>query len=243
MTVTFDFPLNEKVRSYLRIEQLLLRCEQVLSAEGRVTIEFFQHLFDLMEVLDRADLKQDMVKDLEAQSIELAKWATYPGVNLQKVSDLQQTVSACLQTVRTQAQKLAQLKQEKFLTSIRQRFVIPGGNCCFDLPQLHLWLAQPAEIQRQDCQRWLTHVKALNTTISLLLRLMRNSKHFQHIRARNGFFQASAEAVQLVRVRIANELALYPTLSGNKHRFAIRFLSASSESAIEQDIEFELATC
>lgn len=245
MTVIFDFPLNEKVRAYLRIEQLILRCEQELAGEVPVTINFFYHLFDLMELLERSDLKQDLIKDLEAQSVELSKWAMYPGVNLQKVSDLQHTVNGCLQTVRAYAQHVVQLKQDKFLSSIRQRFAMPGGNCCFDLPQLHLWLNQSTESQREDCQRWFGHVEALKTTVTLLLQLMRNSKHFHQVIARNGFFQDSAEGVQLVRVRVAIGGGFYPTLSGSKHRFAIRFMSdySGATSGAEQDIHFELATC
>lgn len=248
MTVIFDFPLNEKVRSYLRIEQLIKRCESALPLEERASVTFFSHLFDLMDVLERSDLKQDMIKDLEAQSTELAKWASYPGVNLQKVSDLQQTVDACMQTVRGHGQQIAQLKQDKFLSSIRQRFGIPGGNCCFDLPQLHMWLAQPQQTQLEYCQRWLENVKMLSKTICLLLQLMRDSKHFQQVVARNGFFQECSECVQLVRIKVASDLGCYPTLSGNKHRFAIRFLSDQNGSNgnngnLEQDIPFELASC
>lgn len=245
MNVTFDFPLNEKLRSYLRVEQLIHRCHQAFPDKNGTSISFFTHLFDLMEVVERSDLKKDLIKDLELQSGELAKWAAHPGVNLQKVSDLQQMVTNCQQTVRGYAQQAAQLKQDRFLASVRQRFGIPGGNCNFDLPQLYMWLAQPHEAQLQDCQRWMEHVRTLNTTICLLLQLMRDSKHFQPVVARNGFFQESAEGVQMVRVRVENGSGLYPTLSGNKHRFAIRFLSERSDSNAppEQDVPFQLAAC
>ena len=64
----------------------------------------------------------------------------------------------------------------------------------------------------------------------------------------NGFYQGNADDKnELVRIRCDSTGGYYPTLSGNKFRYAIRFmwLSPSSEqsSSVERNVEFTLATC
>ena len=42
-------------------------------------------------------------------------------------------------------QNWLKLKENKFLTGLKQRFAIQGGNSHFDLPQLQFWLHQPIQ--------------------------------------------------------------------------------------------------
>ena len=52
-------------------------------------------------------------------------------------------------------------KEDRFLSTIRQRFNLPGGACCFDLPALHHWLHLPCEQKQQDAQNWMGSLRFL----------------------------------------------------------------------------------
>lgn len=243
--IVYEFPLNEKLRAYLRIETLLNRAQHANTTEHVDSLGLFQALFDLVEVLDRSDLRADMLKDLEQQEAELERWASAPNAHVDKIKELRNTLSRCNQRLRSEPRLANTLKNDRFLASIRQRFSIPGGNCCFDVPQLHYWLNLPTEVQRQHFLNWMEQLSTLSTAIEMLLTLMREVRPFKAENANNGFFQDSADNLQLLRIRCAPELGCYPMVSGNRHRFAIRFMAFidGDDRAVDHSLSFELARC
>jgi len=135
---------------------------------------------------------------------------------------------------------------DSFLQTIRQRFSIPGGTCSFDLPHLHFWLNQPLAHRQTEMTQWLSHIDLLSDAISLLLSFLRQRCHFVAQTASNGFFQGDSEdKSELIRVRLPQNATVYPTLSGNKYRFALRFMQMNGEHAntATGTIEFEMAAC
>ena len=74
----YEFPLNEKVRTYLRLEQLFQQLNQVKHAtESWQYIHFLSSLFTLLDLLERLDLRTDVLKDLEAHEKNLVLWSQY----------------------------------------------------------------------------------------------------------------------------------------------------------------------
>ena len=241
-SVVYQFPLNESMRTYLRIEQLFQRCLQAMDYESEPAgLSYFNGLFDLLELLERTDVRQDLLKDLELQQKEIERWALYPNIDLVALKQLDETIQQCSIALRSQLRLANCLKDDKFLTSIRQRFSIPGGNCCFDVPQLYHWLHQESTRKRQDMHNWLSQLDVLQTAIGLLMQLLRDGKLFKPLIARSGFYQANAEGLQILRIACDSDLGVFPTVSGNKHRFSIRFLSAS-DCGVTHDVPFKLST-
>jgi cell division protein ZapD len=90
-------------------------------------------------------------------------------------------------------------------------------------------------------QSWLADINLLMNSITLLLGLWRDSGAFSEQVASNGFFQDTAESAELIRIKLPANLSCYPTLSGHKNRFALRFLSTSEQ--LVGDVPFQLACC
>jgi cell division protein ZapD len=109
------------------------------------------------------------------------------------------------------------------------------------VPQLHHWLGTPAVARHQQMQLWLSDINLLMNAISLLLRLWRESGNFSDQIATNGFFQDTAESAELIRIRLPGAQQCYPTLSGHKNRFALRFLPTTEQQI--GDVPFQLACC
>lgn len=238
----YDFPLNEKSRTYLRLESLFAQINDNLEAEQEWGhIACFKAIFDLQELLERGDLRADLIKDLERLGQRLSRWAALPEADSVQIGKMQEEIGQLSRQLLNAPRPGAKLKEDRLLGSIRQRFSIPGGLCAFDVPQLHHWLAIPHAQRLPQMQGWFSDTRLMIEAITLLLRLWRESGVFLDKVASNGFYQDVTDSAELIRIRLPRDQCCYPTLSGHKNRFALRFLPAG-EQAIG-DVPFQLACC
>jgi cell division protein ZapD len=247
----FEHPLNERVRTFLRIEHLFERLNyfapQYDPWASRVAVET---LLDLASVTARADIKNELVKELDRNIATIRRIADQPGIDQRALDrvlgDLQDAVSA----VNRLSGPIGQTaREDDFLKSIAQRSSIPGGTCSFDLPLFHYWLANPPEIRQGRLLQWLQDLRPAEQAIRLTLSLARTSASPRRVVAQGGFFQEALDAnapAQIVRVGVDGEDAAYPEISGHKSRFSIRFMQADSggrPAQISDDIPFQLTRC
>ncbi|HEX5792013.1 MAG TPA: cell division protein ZapD [Rheinheimera sp.] len=243
----YEHPLNEKLRTYLRLEYLLAQLHGLSALDNEWQQQaFFNTLFDLIEVLDRNDIRPDLIKDCERCESALVAWAKHPSVAGDKLQPvLQQAVRLQSDLLRS-GKFVGNLKEDKFLAPLRQRFAIPGGTCYFDVPQLHYWLNLPLAQRRQTADSWYSELGLLQLAISFVLGFSREKGQFNDVSADNGFYQSNTEQHELLRIRYPLDAGVYPTVSGNKYRYAIRFMQLCDESGrsnSEKNIRFQLACC
>ena len=240
----FEHPLNEKTRIYLRVEALLNQLD--VSAQFKDDMQhllFFRSLFDLLEIFEQIQLKAELAKDIEKQRQTYKSWLGVAGVD----QDMLDTILTDVAEVHTRlmaAERFGQsLKDDRFLSAIRQRFNLPGGSCCFDLPALHHWLHLPLDKKHQDAQHWLESLLPLAHALKLWLKLARETGPFEAQTATTGFYQSDADEANILRLNLPINYGVYPMISGHKNRFAIKFIEFHSGQACTQDIHFKLAVC
>ncbi len=207
-------------------------------------------LLDITNILARADIRSEVMKELERHTTSLNKIRSAPGVDSKQLdlilADLENSTNK-LRQITTQIGR--GLRENEFLNNIMQRSTIPGGTCDFDLPQYHYWLQQPVATRQANLQEWFQELKSLQNATQLLLALMRNSADTNQEQAIAGFYQRTLESqspAQLIRLGLSNENALFPEVSGSKHRFSIRFLEPNSSGRPNQtqlDVDFSLTCC
>ncbi|WP_026375949.1 cell division protein ZapD [Aestuariibacter salexigens] len=248
-TAVYEFPLNEKVRNYLRVEQLFVRLQQGEQAQqGWQYISFFEAMFTLLDLLERLDIRNDILKDIDSHEKNLVQWSQHPQIDTEALQSALQRIIRLRERIK-QAKKLgSELKDDRFLASIRQRFSIPGGTCSFDLPNLHYWFNQRSEIVQNNIQGWLSELSLVKESIQVALSFLRERGRFTQVTAQKGFYQGVADdRIELIRIISENNSGFYPVLSGNKYRYAIRFMWFDAEPgkppAVEQDVSFEMASC
>jgi cell division protein ZapD len=245
----YEFPLNEKVRTYLRLEQLFKQLKQAKDyQQDWQFIGFFESLFTLLDLLERLDIRNDVLKDIESHEKNLVHWSQHPKIDSDALQAALQRILRLREQLK-QAKKIgSNLKDDKFLSSIRQRFAIPGGTCSFDLPNLFYWLKQPLEFIQKDINQWMLEFTQISEAIDITLSFLREKGRFVDTEAANGFYQGVAEDKnELIRVYSTTDQGYYPVLSGNKYRYAIRFMwfdsTAQDNSSVDSTVSFKLASC
>jgi cell division protein ZapD len=250
-TTIFEHPLNEKCRTWLRLshlfEQLGFHLPHVEEWHARAAMGA---LLDIANVLSRADIKSELLKELERYRQSLSRMADSPGVDPRRLEHILQDLSRSCQGVRDVSGQLGQaLRSNEFLNSIVQRSSIAGGSFDFDLPQYHYWLQMPQQERSLHLDDWRREVSAVQDAVELLLSLIRSSAVPTEEHAQSGFYQKSLPGTvmaQLVRVGIPSTAGMYAEISGGKHRFSIRFMECEDwqhPNQSEQNVAFTLSTC
>lgn len=248
MTSTlYEHPLNERIRNYLKLEQLFAQANDCLQCKIDISHQvFFTALFAILDTLERNDIRGDLIKELEKLEQNMVLWSQAPDIDNSALQDnLKLTVSLIAQ-LKSPSPHWLQLKDDKFLSSLKQRFAIQGGSSSFDLPQLKFWLHQEISVQESDIHRWLALLEQISVSLSLILKFIRQRADFEEIQSDTGFYQDNGEGLLLLRIKVKSDAKHYPTISGNRLRYSIRFMLPCEENGrryINQPTTFHLARC
>jgi cell division protein ZapD len=251
-TITYEQPLNERIRSFLRMEFLFAQLNHYVNFDSEWACRnAITTLIEIVDFISRSDIKSELIKELERHAGTLNALASSPAVDSQKLDSILKRIDAYLVILRDSAyQPGIALRQNEFLASIKQRISIPGGSCNFDIPGYYYWLHKPLQEKSEDFQSWQKDLLLLGDSIKLSLQMIRNSNTPSKELAERGFYQKQIEAnvaCHLIRVVLPLESRYYPEISAGKHRFAIRFMEqpAISERPYQtkENVQFELHCC
>lgn len=249
--IVFEHPLNERIRTFLRLEHLFEKIEfftpQYDPWATRVAVEA---LLDVASITARSDIKSEIVKELDRNTSTLKRLASQPSVDpsaLDRVlADLRQA-AAGIQALQGPIGQSA--REDDLLKAVSQRSSLPGGACSFDLPQYHHWLIQSPDRRQSRVDQWLRDLRPAELAIRLILSLARASANPREVVAERGFFQEALDPqapAQLLRIGLNGTHNLYPEVSGHKTRYSIRFLSPESRgrpAPVTEDLPFRLTCC
>lgn len=250
--IIYEQPLNERIRTFLRLEHLFKITSHHLSCssewDNRALIS---NLLNIVDLLTRSDIKSDLIKELERHLSTLNALAGNPNVDLARLNTILENIVVVLDTLKKPSCQPGQtMKQDEFINSIKQRIIIAGGACNFDLPNYHFWLHKPLEDRHKDIESWYSDMQIVHDGLKLALNMIRNSANPVIETAPSGFFQKPIEsnmACQLIRILLPIESRLYAEISGGKHRFTVRFMEQNSTRGrpvqTQESVEFELHCC
>jgi cell division protein ZapD len=248
--VTYEQPLNERIRIMLRLEFLFEQANTHIYRHSMWDNRAALHaLFDIINIFTRADLKTDIMKELERQTQFLEKLAENPQVDKRRLESVLDEMDVLIDRLHGLKAQDMDIRGNEFLSSIKQRDHIAGGACDFDLPAYHFWLSRPEEKRVLDMQQWLEPFEPIQQSINLILRLIRDSAQTSNETAEAGFFQKSLDSssvCQLIRVTLPGDNPCFAEISGGKHRFTIRFMETGFNdrpSQTDQDVPFKLTCC
>lgn len=249
--IIYEQPMNELMRSCLRLEFLFKRIDYCLAnfSIDESTEIIMDNLIDLLNLLERPDLKSKLAQEFHRHVISFSRLLPLPQVNqttLQKIlKQLEQQANFFLQAQGKVAQTL---KDDAFITHIRGHFNYPG-DCYIDSPMYVYWLNKKPDVREKQIHTWIDSLTQIRSAIDVLLQITRESTDLKQAQAIDGFYHQNLTPdvpCQLIRVGIAKHHALYPEVSAGKHRMSIRFVLADTlpnPKQAEQQFPFYLACC
>lgn len=250
--ITYEFPLNERIRVFIRLEQLFQEFSHFSSgstiADKRAAIAV---LLDVMSIFRRNDLKSEILKELDRHAKVLNKFVDSDNIDPKQLEAIVNNITETSKKLYATSGKIgAAIMESDLFQSIAQRSSIPGGTCSFDLPEFHYWLEQEESIRLKDLEHWSSPFNEIRNAINLILDFIRTSNAPSEEIAEAGFFQIALDKnlpYQLIKVSMDKSLPCFAEISGGKHRCTIRFMNPSVDgqrpTQSPDDIPFFLTRC
>lgn len=252
-SLTFEHPLNERIRTFLRADYLfqLIRYRFNHAQSSWDAKDCIVTIIELFGLIERTEFKSELLKELERHINSLQRLSKAATIDRQALNNILNNLENASDALRAFFEKQAfHPKDNELFNSVRQRLSIPGGTCSFDLPAFHYWLQQPFKSRQHYLSYCVTNLEPLEKALSLVLDLIRKSSLPTQEATRNGTFQKTLSKqgiCQLVQVTLPASANVYPEISGNKHRINIRLMLANFELGkpmlAAQDLPFELTCC
>jgi len=249
--ILYEYPFNESIRTMLRLEHLFDRLGRLMPRDETVDHHYaLATMFEIMDVASRADLKSDLLKELERQRTQLNSFRGNPSISDDMLSQVIGTVDHAFNGLNQLPGKAGHvLTSNEWLMSIRSRISIPGGTCEFDLPAYYAWQQQEPTRRRADLNQWVATLMPLAEALKVLLGLLRDSGAPHKVVTQGGQFQQSLPAgrvFHLLRLRIDPTAQLIPEISGHRLMVLVRLMRQDAEGRLKPataDTSFELTLC
>jgi len=248
--ITYEYPLNERIRTLLRLEDLYDRVRHFLDeGDSHCHHSCLTGMFEIVEVASRADLKSDLLQELDRQRTFLEALRNNPAISEEKLDGVLREIDSAFSNLHATSGKTGQsLRENEWLMAIKQRVGIPGGTSEFDLPSYHYWLHQDAARRRADLETWLKPLLPIHAALSIVLRVLRESGRSSSLIAFQGVYQQTPaeKPAQMLRLSLQDDLPCVPEISANKYALNVRFLlpeGVQKSRVYEHDVPFDLAFC
>ncbi|MEO7852791.1 MAG: cell division protein ZapD [Rubrivivax sp.] len=249
--VLYEYPFNESIRTMLRLEHLFDRLGQLMQRESAVDHHFaLATVFEIMDVASRADVKSDLLKELERHKSQLQGYRGNPQISEAALDEVVTRIDHAFDGLNQVVGKAGQtLTGNDWLMSIRSRISIPGGTCEFDLPAYYAWQQHAPARRQRDLKTWTTSLMPLAEALHVLLGLLRDSGSPQRMVAHAGQYQQSlppGKAYHLMRVRVNGSDDVVPEISGHRLMVMVRMMRSDAEGRLKpcaDDAPFELSLC
>ncbi|MEW5770749.1 MAG: cell division protein ZapD [Pseudomonadota bacterium] len=247
MTV-YEFPLNERIRTWLRLEDLFGKAQFFIGSEdARAHHAALLAIFEIVDVTTRSELKNELIQELERQKVGLEQLRRNPAVDIERLDEVLVNIARALAGLLAMSGKIGQhVRDNEWLLGIKGRAGIPGGTCSFDLPVYHFWLHQDGKNRHSDLMTWLSPMLPIKHAVDVVLRILRESGHVSSHTAQQGVFQLMLGGRSAHMLRVALDMACAPEVSANKYAVNIRFLvpdTVQKPRLCDRDIDFDLTFC
>ncbi|HEY9239501.1 MAG TPA: cell division protein ZapD [Burkholderiaceae bacterium] len=249
--ILYEYPFNEGIRTMLRLEHLFDRLGQLIARDAPVDHHYaLATLFEILDVSSRADLKSDLLKELDKHKQQFNGYRGNPSISEGALDAVVARIDHAFTGLNeVQGKAGAALSSNEWLMSIRSRISIPGGTCEFDLPAYYAWQKLEPQRRRADLMQWVGSLMPLAEALQVLLGLLRDSGTPHKVAAPAGQYQQSlpqGRVYQLMRVRLDVAEDIVPEISGHRLMVSVRLMRQDAEGRLKpslEDANFELTLC
>lgn len=241
-TIVYEQPLNEIIRACLRLEQLFQQIDhQMNDASTFGTRNVISYIINVLQLLDRPDLKAKLAKELSHHHANLMRYGNLPNIDSKKLTGLTTQLEELSHNLIDRSGKIGhRLRDIELLNTLRMHLASPGGGCSFDIPIFHYWLQQPSTIRHACIVDWLSDFEQIRAAVELVLQLVRENAKAEDKIAIHGFHQELLDPqsnLRMIRISIPHNTPAFPEISVGRHFLSVRFYSPDIDKRPTQYVD------
>ncbi len=250
----FEFPLSERFRTFLRIENLYRRWLHYLTSNhkddhhtGLLT------LLDLYDFTFRNDVKGDLLSELGRYKQSLSQYYSSPEISEEKLTQTILRMVDAQKQIEQSPKFGGNLVENEWLLNVKSRLVVASSTCSFDMGFYHQWLQEDPAQRRSDMERWAMPFAPLFDAVVFLLSIARNMVSSKDCVTLNKVFQQPllGRKFDILQIEITQTTRCLPDVSANKHVIWLRFArpalqarpTAVTGEPTPEEISFRLGLC
>ncbi len=245
MNINFDYPFNERIRSYLRLEHLFERFFFfALNDHDHLNEMSIFFLLHIIEISDRTDFKNSILKDLEKYNLFLSNLREHSDVSQHKLESMLFNIKNIFSNLTAIHGKLGQVfRDDNLLNTMRNRLSSFGHIVQSDIQLFHFWRKKPRKDRLEDLKIWAKLIEPMYQGLRITLQLLRDSGNYKNARTTSGEYKNLLDGrfCQLMSIQIDSKYQVYPEIIVNKHVVWIQFFNQSGEKFTGKDLDFQIA--
>ena len=247
----YELPLNERLRTFMRIEFLYSRLKYFCSNldDNWQTRTVIHTLLEIYSILSRTDVRREVLADLDRYIMQMQRFQSAPDADNNMVNDVLEDLDSIKdQVVDIGTDYLLKLREDEFIASLLHRHTLPGGKAEFDMPKYKFFLESDKKNVVVQINRWIDVMRPICEGIDKLMWIIRESNEPIATVAVGGQYNHQIERrtqISLVRI-ITDEVNIYPEISGGRHLIAVRFFNQNKDGEylqFEDNVEFKISLC
>lgn len=247
MSIIFEHPLNELVRSFLRIERLFAELDRSLRfSEDKNTVLML--MCSIMRLLERPDLKSKLTNYLHQQYLQLEAFSNNPSIEQERLEKMLARIDTKLKLLKSNHTLTALMPcSHELIKKYQTEMMSHGATALIVEPIFSAWDQLSSEDSTEILSQWRLQIEDLHATIQLAVELMRLSQPFQTIECNSSFYSKSINFdYSLIRMKLPK--GIQPELSAGRHHVAIRFkkliITSSGVKIVDTELnKFDIAYC
>ncbi|AGF46626.1 hypothetical protein CDSE_0278 [Candidatus Kinetoplastibacterium desouzaii TCC079E] len=247
--IFFEYPFNEHIRAYLRLEYLLDRfIFSMNSNDVRLHQVAVSTFFDIIDLVERSDVKGAILQDLEKQRLFLLNFRERSGVDQKSLELALVEIKKISSNLATSPKPGNILRENEWLNSVKSKLLVYGCAAQSDMPSYHFWQYKTEKERREDLFRWFSYIQPLSESLKIALILLRDSGSFFDCLAVDGAYKEmlGGKIYQLLRIGVDYKIGVFPEMSANKHMVWVRFFfqdeNFKAKSVID-NVNFSMSLC
>ena len=247
----YELPLNERLRTFMRIEFLYSRLKYFVSNldDNWQTRTVIHTLLEIYSILSRTDVRREVLADLDRYIMQMQRFQSAPDADNNMVNDVLEDLDLIKnQVMGIGTDYLLELREDEFISSLLHRHTLPGGKAEFDMPKYKFFLESDKKDVALQINNWIDIIRPICEGIDKLMWIIRESNEPIATVAVGGQYNHQIERrtqISLVRI-ITNDSDIYPEISGGRHLIAVRFCNLNEDGSyvqFEDNVEFKISLC
>ena len=247
----YELPLNERLRTFMRIEFLYSRLKYFVSNldDNWQTRTVIHTLLEIYSILSRTDVRREVLADLDRYIMQMQRFQSAPDADNNMVNNVLEDLDLIKnQVMDIGTDYLLELREDEFIASLLHRHTLPGGKAEFDMPKYKFFLESDKKDVAFQINNWIDIIRPICEGIDKLMWIIRESNEPIATVAVGGQYNHQIERrtqISLVRI-IINDSDIYPEISGGRHLIAVRFCNLNKDGLYvqyEDNVEFKISLC